>query len=97
MNVGALARRFRLARSTLLYYDRLGLLRPSARKANGYRDYSEADGRRLEHIALYRRAGLPLREIRALLDGPRTRVAAVLESSSTGSPSRSTRCASGSA
>ena len=29
LTVGVLARRFGLARSTLLYYDRSGLLRPS--------------------------------------------------------------------
>lgn len=46
VTVGVLARRFGLARSTLLYYDRLGLLRPSSRSRAGYRSYSPADERK---------------------------------------------------
>ncbi len=69
LTVGALARRFGLSRSTLLYYDRLGLLRPSGRSLAGYRLYSEGDERRLEQVCTYRRAGLPLAAIGRLLDG----------------------------
>jgi DNA-binding transcriptional MerR regulator len=79
MNISELGRRFSLSRATLLYYDRRGLLRPSTRRANGYRNYSETDEKRLEQIVLYRRAGLPLREIRTLLEKPATRVAGLLE------------------
>ena len=43
LTVGRLARRFGLARSTLLYYDRIGVLRPSARSAAGYRLYDAGD------------------------------------------------------
>ena len=31
------AKKFKLSRSTLLYYDRIGLLRPTERTAAGYR------------------------------------------------------------
>jgi DNA-binding transcriptional MerR regulator len=79
MTVGELGRRFSLSRSTLLYYDRLGLLRPGQRRANGYREYTETDAKRLAQIAVYRQAGLPLREIRDLLDKPGRKMAAVLE------------------
>ena len=68
--VGALARRFGLARSTLLYYDRIGLLRPSARSAAGYRRYGPGEEARLELICRYRRAGLDLAAIGRILDGP---------------------------
>lgn len=67
--ISRLAARFGLARSTLLHYDRLGLLKPSGRSAKGYRAYGEADAARLEAICAYRRAGLGLDEIRRLLDG----------------------------
>lgn len=68
MNIGELAKRFRLARSTLLYYDRLGLLRPSGRSRSRYRVYDDAAVERLEKICTYRRLGVPLEDIRKLLD-----------------------------
>ena len=65
--ISELARRFGLSRSTLLYYDRLGLLRPSGRSQADYRQYSEDDLSRLERICFFRRAGLSLAEIALLL------------------------------
>ena len=65
--IGQMARRADLSRSTLLYYDRIGLLRPSSRSPAGYRLYDAADLRRLEKIAFYRRTGAPLHEIDRLL------------------------------
>lgn len=62
-----LARLFGLSRSTLLYYDKIGLLRPSARSDAGYRLYAEADRRRLERICGFRDAGLALDAIRTIL------------------------------
>jgi DNA-binding transcriptional MerR regulator len=68
ITIGALAKRFGLSRSTLLYYDRRGLLRPSARSDKGYRHYAQADSDRLERICLFRDAGIPLDDIAGLLD-----------------------------
>jgi DNA-binding transcriptional MerR regulator len=56
-----------LSRSTLLYYDRLELLKPSGRTGSGYRYYSEAEQKRLQRIGHFREAGLTLKEIRAVL------------------------------
>ena len=64
------ARRFGLSRGTLLYYDRIGLLRPSGRSDAGYRLYAEADRQRLEAICSYRQAGLTLEDIERLLVAP---------------------------
>src|SRR2546426_11585742 len=66
-SISKIARACGLSRSTLLYYDRLGLLKPSGRTASGYRYYLEADRRRLERIGHFREAGLTLKEIRAVL------------------------------
>ena len=66
--ISELARRFGLSRSTLLYYDRLGLLRPSGRSQADYRQYSEDDLSRLERICFFRQAGLSLAEIARLLE-----------------------------
>ncbi|MCM2275174.1 MAG: MerR family transcriptional regulator [Candidatus Didemnitutus sp.] len=66
-----LAAEFGLTRSTLLYYDRIGLLRPDYRTSSGYRLYNAADRARLAAICRYRMAGLPLARIATLLDDDR--------------------------
>jgi DNA-binding transcriptional MerR regulator len=76
--VGVLARSMGLARSTLLYYDRIGLLRPLRRSATRYRLYGEEARDRLEAIRTYRALGLGLAEIGKLLDGGGGKVAATL-------------------
>lgn len=68
VTISSLAKSSGLSRSTLLYYDRLGLLRPSGRSGAGYRLYAPADADRLQEICLYRQIGIPLREIKTLLD-----------------------------
>jgi DNA-binding transcriptional MerR regulator/SAM-dependent methyltransferase len=68
--VGRLAKRHGLSRSTLLYYDRIGLLRPSGHAKGEYRRYSAQDDRRLARICEYRRAGIGLAEIGRMLDEP---------------------------
>ncbi len=55
---------------TLHFYDRLGLLPPTARSESGYRLYGEADLERLEQILALRYVGLQLDRIKKLLDGP---------------------------
>jgi len=65
--ISELARQFGLSRSTLLYYDRIGLLSPSERSEAGYRHYSPADRSRLESICSLRRAGMDIDGIRAIL------------------------------
>lgn len=62
-----LARQFGLSRSTLLYYDRIGLLTPSERSETGYRLYSPADRDRLATICSFRQAGLAIEDIRRVL------------------------------
>lgn len=79
MTIGELARRHGLSRSTLLYYDRIGLLRPSLRRPNGYREYGDAADERLRQICLYRKTGLSLAEIRRLGSGSRKELAGALE------------------
>lgn len=70
MNVTALARSCGISRSTLLYYESIGLMRPAPRTAGNYRRYGERDAQRLRQICVYREAGIRLAEIRALLDRP---------------------------
>ncbi len=70
LTISKLARASGLSRSTLLYYDRLGLLHATRRSASNYRLYSPADARKLEQICLHRQMGIPLKEIGALLGEP---------------------------
>jgi len=79
MTVSALARRCGLSRSTLLYYEAHGLLRRPQRTPGNYRAYGEADLRRLEQIGRYRKLGLAVPEIAALLGGKDEGARAILE------------------
>ncbi len=63
-----LGQRFGLSRSTLLYYDHIGLLRPSYRTQADYRLYTQEDLTRLERICFFRETGLSLSEIACLLE-----------------------------
>jgi MerR family transcriptional regulator, thiopeptide resistance regulator len=76
--VGELGRLFGLSRTALLYYDSIGLLKPSGRSAAGYRRYDESDRRRLERIATFRSLGIPLASIPGLLELPDEGAAGVL-------------------
>jgi DNA-binding transcriptional MerR regulator len=66
--ISDLSNAFHLSRSTLLYYDSIGLLKPSERTSSNYRLYSEEDKERLIQIHTYREAGVSLEEIKELLD-----------------------------
>jgi DNA-binding transcriptional MerR regulator len=78
LTVTRLARNCNLARSTVLYYESIGLLARPRRSAGNYRVYSEKDVDRLRQICTYRDAGLMLADIRSVLDAPKSDAAAVL-------------------
>ncbi|HGY9612688.1 MerR family transcriptional regulator [Vibrio harveyi] len=61
------ARECGLSRTTILYYEREGLLAPAHRSENGYRWYGEKEMQRLKTISSYRSYGLPISSIRTLL------------------------------
>ena len=73
------AKKFKMSRSALIHYDRIGLLSPSGRSDGGYRLYSDDDIARLESICRYRDAGLPLESIRKILDSAKGSVSSALE------------------
>lgn len=53
---------------TLHHYDEIGLLKPAAVGANGYRYYGRTELLRLQRILFHRELGVPLSEIAELLD-----------------------------
>lgn len=73
--ISKLARLFGLSRSTLLYYDRIGIFSPSCRTPSGYRIYTEEDRKRLERICTLRQTSVSLADIQTILhseDKPHT-------------------------
>ena len=79
LTVTHLARVCGLSRSTVLYYESLGLLKPARRNSGNYRIYGEKDLLRLRQICTFRGAGLTLDDIRSLLDNTRSDAAGVLK------------------
>lgn len=69
LTVSALAKKVNLSRTTLLYYEREGLLKPAIRSANGYRLYGQKELEKLALIVDYRALGVPVSEIAILLEG----------------------------
>ena len=54
----------------LRHYDALGLVRPTGRTVGGYREYSDADIRRIFHVESLRSLGMSLRQIGRALEDP---------------------------
>lgn len=77
--IGRLAKKHGLSRSALLYYDKVGLLRPSSRGSGGYRFYDESDDERLRQILLYRSAGVSLEDIKTIFAASDSQVKAILQ------------------
>lgn len=65
--ISELAKKAGLSRSTLLYYEKQGLLH-GARQANGYRLYSDNDVQRLYLLQQLQAGGLTLKECKSFLD-----------------------------
>jgi DNA-binding transcriptional MerR regulator len=68
LTVSQLARLCGLSRTTLLYYESIGLLSATCRSESNYRRYSTEQLERLQTICAYRNAGLRLNDIRQILD-----------------------------
>jgi DNA-binding transcriptional MerR regulator len=77
--VGAVAELTGISVRTLHHYDHVGLVVPSVRTAAGYRGYTDTDVERLHLVLVYRAVGLPLDEIRTLLDDQDVDVVAHLQ------------------
>jgi MerR family transcriptional regulator, thiopeptide resistance regulator len=78
LTVTRLAKSCNLARSSVLYYESIGLLTRPRRSEGNYRVYTEKDLGRLRQICIYRDAGLKLTDIRSILDAPRNDASAIL-------------------
>ncbi|HJO93197.1 MAG TPA: MerR family transcriptional regulator [Victivallales bacterium] len=77
--VSQVAKKTGLSRSTLLYYERIGLIAPEHNSLNDYRLYNECDLRDLSKICLYRSMGIPLKQIISILNDRETHISSILE------------------
>jgi DNA-binding transcriptional MerR regulator len=78
LSVSQIARKFGLSRTTILYYESCGLLKPALRTRADYRLYGEKETRVLQQICLYRSVGLSVASIRAMLTSPQSEMASLL-------------------
>lgn len=69
-----------VSRRTLQFYDEIGLLKPARVSSNGYRIYGSAEIDMLQQILIYRELGVPLDEIRNIINSPDFDRAAALRS-----------------
>lgn len=67
MKVHELAKRAGVTPHVVRHYVRVGLLTPTRRRENGYREFSEADVRRLLFIRRAQRLGFTLAEIAEII------------------------------
>lgn len=67
--VGELANRTGMSVRALHHYDEIGLLVPTLRTPSGHRLYQQSDVERLQQIQSLRVMGIPLDEVKRLLDG----------------------------
>lgn len=67
MNIGEASKASGASQRMIRHYEKIGLVPPAQRRDSGYRDYSDADVRRLRFIANARDLGFPVEEIGTLL------------------------------
>lgn len=77
-SITALAKISGVSSRTLRYYDQIGLLKPARVNSAGYRIYGLQQVDRLQQILYFKSFGLPLEEIRHLLDDPKQDVQSLL-------------------
>lgn len=61
-----------LTRKTILYYEEQGFISPQKTRSNGrdYRDYSDADAKKLSDVSTLRKCGFSIEEIRCMHMNP---------------------------
>lgn len=69
--IGEMARKLNVAPSTLRYYDKEGLLPFVERSSGGIRMFKDEDMEWLRLLGCLKKAGMPLREIKAFMDWSR--------------------------
>lgn len=79
MLIGEVARLSGVSARMLRHYEEIGLVTPSDRTSGGYREYGDADLRRLFEVESLRSLGLSLAEVAATLDADAVRPDALID------------------
>jgi DNA-binding transcriptional MerR regulator len=79
MKIQQVAEKTNLSIYTLRYYEQAGLVTPVERAANGHRDYSQDDVKRIVFVTRLRAAGMPIANIRRYVELAQQGDATVLE------------------
>lgn len=79
LRVSEIAKQCGLSRTTILYYESCGLLKPALRSPAKYRLYGDRELRVLGQIRLYRSIGMSVKDIRLMLSSPENQAAALLK------------------
>jgi DNA-binding transcriptional MerR regulator len=79
LRVSQIAKRSGLSRTTILYYEGCGLLKPALRSSANYRLYGDRELRRLDQICLYRSVGMSVKDIRRMLSSPGNEASSLLK------------------
>lgn len=67
MRIGEVAEQTGLSISNIRFYEKKGLIEPDREQQSKYRDYTEADVKRLKEIILYRKMDFPIETIGLLI------------------------------
>ena len=60
MTIKEVSDQFEISRDTLRYYEKIGLIGPIGKKANGIRDFVSTDCQRIEFVKCMRKADIPV-------------------------------------
>lgn len=69
MNIKQVEEQTGITKQNIRFYEKEGLVKPKRNDGNGYREYDMEDVRGLLIIKMLRKLGMPLEEIRQVLDG----------------------------
>lgn len=69
MRINEVERQAGITKKNIRFYEEQGLLSPKRNSENGYREYAEEDVHTLRRIKLMRKLGVPIGEIRRMLQG----------------------------
>lgn len=67
-SIGQVSKMFNVSHDTLRYYDKIGLVKPSIRKENGYRYYSMKELELLDVISIAKRLNISIKDIKDIID-----------------------------
>ena len=79
MKINEIEKLLGLSKANIRYYENEGLINPS-RTENGYRNYNEVDIALLKKIIIYRKLGISISEIKAVLTNQKSLSGAIADS-----------------